>query len=96
MKTKEYSAMLYALADELDAEEGCTTEDPETIREAAQRMDELTVTIRGMEIQHNGLLKAAEAVVDRWDTPLWKDVPHTAEFINELRTAIANLKGGAL
>jgi hypothetical protein len=31
------------------------------------------------------LRKAAQAVVDRWDTPLWKDVPATAEYINTLR-----------
>ena len=28
---------------------------------------------------------AAQAVVDRWDTPLWKDVPATAVYINALR-----------
>ena len=34
------------------------------------------------------LRKAAQAVVDRWDTPLWKDVPATAEYINALRRAL--------
>jgi hypothetical protein len=34
------------------------------------------------------LIAAAKAVVERWDTPLWKDVPHTAEYINRLRAAI--------
>ena len=32
--------------------------------------------------------QAAQAVIDRWDTPLWKDVPATAEYINELREAL--------
>ena len=32
---------------------------------------------------------AAQAVVDRWDTPLWKDVPATAEYIGRLRAALA-------
>lgn len=36
----------------------------------------------------NPLLKAAKAVVERWDTPLWKDVPATARYINDLRAAI--------
>lgn len=36
-----------------------------------------------------GLEKAARAVVDRWDTPLWKDAPHTAVQINRLRDALA-------
>lgn len=34
------------------------------------------------------LRSAAQAVVDRWDTPLWKDVPATGEFINDLRAAL--------
>lgn len=36
-----------------------------------------------------GLRKAAQAVVDRWDTPLWKDVPATAVYIADLRAALA-------
>ena len=32
---------------------------------------------------------AAQAVVDRWDTPLWKDVPATADYIGRLRAALA-------
>lgn len=35
------------------------------------------------------LLAAAIAVIDRWDTPLWKDVPATANYINVLRAAVA-------
>ena len=35
------------------------------------------------------LVEAAQAVVDRWDTPLWKDVPHTGEFIGKLREALS-------
>ena len=31
------------------------------------------------------LRKVAQTVVDRWDTPLWKDVPATAEYIGALR-----------
>lgn len=36
------------------------------------------------------LRAAAQAVVDRWDTPLWKDAPSTAEYIGRLRTALAS------
>jgi hypothetical protein len=35
------------------------------------------------------LHKAAQALVDRWDTPLWKDAPHTGVFIDALRAALA-------
>lgn len=34
------------------------------------------------------LKNAAQAVVQRWDTPLWKDAPATATFINSLRAAL--------
>lgn len=34
------------------------------------------------------LRAAAQAVVDRWDTPLWKDVPATAEYIGRLRASL--------
>lgn len=35
------------------------------------------------------LVEAAQSVVDRWDSPLWKDLPHTGEFIDKLRQALA-------
>ena len=44
------------------------------------------------------LRDAAQAVVDRWDTPLWKDVEPTAHVINRLRDALGaapdDMKGG--
>ena len=39
--------------------------------------------------QSDTLRAAAQAVVERWDTPLWKDVPATAEYIGRLRAALA-------
>lgn len=39
------------------------------------------------------MLAAAEAVVDRWDTPLCKDLPHTATYINQLRAVIREARG---
>lgn len=39
------------------------------------------------------LRAAAQAVVDRWDSPQWKDEPHTAEFINRLRRALEAVGG---
>lgn len=38
--------------------------------------------------QHLEMIAAARAVVERWDTPLWKDAPATAGFINRLRDAL--------
>ena len=40
------------------------------------------------------LLTAAQAVIDRWDTPLWKNVPATGEYIGRLRVAIAAIAKG--
>lgn len=36
------------------------------------------------------LRRAAQAVVDRWNTPLWKDVGPTAEVIYRLRDLLPN------
>ena len=33
--------------------------------------------------------EAAQAVVDRWDSPLWKEAEATAHVINRLRQALA-------
>ena len=41
--------------------------------------------------ERDELVAAAQAVVERWDSPLWKDVPHTATYINALRSALAKL-----
>lgn len=38
------------------------------------------------------LLPAAEAVIERWDQPAWKDVPHTGKFIAQLRGAVLAVK----
>lgn len=39
------------------------------------------------------LLEKAKALVERWDTPLWKDAEHTGKFIDDLRAAIAKAEG---
>lgn len=35
------------------------------------------------------LRTAAQALVDRWDTPNWKDAEHTGKYIDALRQALA-------
>ena len=42
------------------------------------------------------LQQAAQAVIDRWDSPLWKDQPHTGVYIAELRKAIAGEQAQAV
>lgn len=34
------------------------------------------------------LTEAAQAVIERWDSPSWKDLPATADYIHRLRKAI--------
>ena len=34
------------------------------------------------------LRSRAQEVIDRWETPLWKDAPSTAEFIYKMRDAL--------
>lgn len=65
--TKEFSAMLYALADEIRQEEGCVTEDAEQVEAAAERLDTLTVTIRGLETQRARLLDVMDSAARTLD-----------------------------
>jgi len=44
--------------------------------------------------QRDSMLAAAQAVVDRWDSPLWANLPHTGEFIARLRTSIVKATKG--
>lgn len=44
--------------------------------------------IRQLERELADLKEAAQAVVERWDTPSWKDVPYTAVYINRLRATL--------
>lgn len=42
--------------------------------------------------RYQKLYAAAQEVVDRWGTPLWKDVPATAEYINALMAEVIRNK----
>jgi len=46
-----------------------------------------------LKAENEQLRAAAQDVVDRWDTPFWKDVPATANFINRLRAALEKARG---
>lgn len=45
-----------------------------------------------LELQRDELLSAGKALVERWDTPNWKDAQHTGEFIAALRKVIAEIE----
>jgi septal ring factor EnvC (AmiA/AmiB activator) len=50
--------------------------------------------LRKMKEQRDMLAEVAQAVWDRWETPLWKDHPPTALVMNKLRDALEAVKGG--
>ena len=38
------------------------------------------------------LVSAGKGLLDRWDSPAWKDVPNTAKWIDRLRKALAKFE----
>ena len=63
---------------------------PECAKAAERTADNLNETIDRIKDQDIAVDAAARAVVERWDTPLWKDAPATAGFINRLRAALCS------
>ena len=45
-------------------------------------------TLERQAAENKRVRRAAQAVIDRWETPHWKDVPATAVFIGNLRAAL--------
>ena len=44
--------------------------------------------IEALEAERDRLREAGQAVVDRWDTPLWEEAEATGHVINRLRAAL--------
>lgn len=47
-----------------------------------------------LERERNELIKAAEAVIERWESPKWKEAVPTAYVLNALYNVVAKVKGG--
>lgn len=73
---------MQAEIDELRAELSLVNVDLEITKLGAAK------TMQEFMRENRKLREAAQAVIDRWDTPLWKDVPATAEYIGRLRAAL--------
>ena len=58
-------------------------------------LDRLESELAAVTEQRDRLAEVAQAVWDRWETPLWKDHPPTALVMNKLRDALAAVKGGS-
>ena len=97
VETKNYSAMLYALADEMRREEGCVTESPEIVEQAATRLDEQTVTINELRRQHGVLLDALHLalpfVEDCERGPCYK-AGAVAKAVASIKASIEEATGG--
>ena len=59
-------------------------------KDLVRKHAELTSWSTVREIKCNDLVKAAQAVIDRWDSPNWRDGTHTADYIHSLRQAVDN------
>lgn len=95
-ETKTYSSMLYDLADEMRREEGCVTESPELVEQAATRLDEQTVTINELRRQRcellNALCLALPFVEDHEGGPCYKDGA-VAKAVATIKAAITQSEG---
>lgn len=54
----------------------------------AEMVREKVIIIESALSELAELRAAAQAVVERWDSPKWKEQPHTAGFIDRLRKAL--------
>jgi hypothetical protein len=60
-----------------------------------EQIEQLERELTEARQQRDTLVDAAQAVVDRWDAPTWKELEPTAKMIGALRKAIAAVKGGS-
>ena len=56
----------------------------------SEDVDAMQLDLQSREREIEELREAAQALVDRWETPLWKDAPATATFIHRLRDALSS------
>ena len=73
---KEFGELLDSAADRLEVLEREHAEFFECWHEERRKRERLEI--------------AAKAVIERWETPLWKDAPATANYIYALRNAMTH------
>jgi len=61
----------------------------QAFNDVCNQRDQLEAERDALQQRCEELVASASAMVERWDSPLWADLPHTAEYINALRKAIA-------
>ncbi len=82
LTTRHIQEAMQAEIDDLRAENSRLKKDLEISTLGASQ------TLLDLCKENERLRTAAQAVIDRWDTPHWKDVPATAEYIGRLRAAL--------
>ncbi len=55
-------------------------------------MQEASADLARLRAENERLRAAAQAVIERWDSPKWKDEAPTADVISALRAAVAQGK----
>ena len=68
---------------------------PEIINDFIKGQQSRIYAAQEAEEQRDSLAEVAQAVWDRWETPLWKDHPPTALVMNKLRDALTAVEGGS-
>ena len=62
----------------------------EAMESTRKRMHRMQQIVGNLTMAHKIQCEAAQAVVDRWETPTWKDAEPTAAVIYRLRDILAN------
>ena len=91
--TREYSAMLYRLADAIDdltRLAGMDDSEVETIREAAERLDTQTVHIACLKKQFGALLAVCDELAE--SAAYWSEYDVPLGIVDRLHNAIATTR----
>lgn len=93
-------ALLAAQSDARSAWSSCRAADKDIDRlRADMAARDVAIIEIDRQLQETGrqkvaLLTASQAVTDRWHSPLWKDVPATAGYIQRLEQAVREVVNG--
>lgn len=61
-----------------------------------EQLDAAIMLGKMQERDFEELIAAAKAIIDRWETPFWKESEHTGAYIAALRKAVEIAEGGYL
>ena len=91
INTKAEAEGLCELLNKLERERDEALSDLEFRRDLFKLQEQQLNNVRA---ERDRMAEVAQAVWDRWETPLWKDHPPTALVMNKLRDALTAVEGG--